>query len=63
MKVRVNANTSDNIFVVGLGSVTPNTWFDIDDKQIARFERANGVRIQDSGLEIKAAPKRKKEAE
>lgn len=60
MKVRLNAATTDDVFVVGLGTVTPNTWVDLSDIQVTKFEQVNGIRIQDSGLEIKPTRATKK---
>lgn len=52
MKIRIAAASEDEVFVVGIGSIRPNTWVEITDRQALKFLMANGMSIEQSGIEV-----------
>ncbi|MHA2047128.1 MAG: hypothetical protein ACW99G_20240 [Candidatus Thorarchaeota archaeon] len=64
MQIKVLAQTDEPVFVPGIGSLVPNKWTEISDEQVAQFEVAQGLPIQEASnvIEVKGT-KPKKESE
>lgn len=46
-KVKVNAPTTDEQHVAGIGRVEPGKWITLDDEKVARLEAMQGSKIDE----------------